>query len=169
MAQPATGGSAVNRDLGYKVRSCPSIPAKIGNDTTEGTGLSVDLKGYEGAVAVLGVGVAGDTLSGSIKVLCSVQDSANNSSWADLEAAQMRITKILDVSGSQTVTENSAFADIDAAAKDDVRYEVAILPGTGVNRYVRCLMTFTGTHTNGIPIYADIMRGFPRVEIAAAS
>lgn len=171
MAQPATGGSSVNRDLGYKVRSLPTIPANVVNNTSDGTGLGVDLKGYEGASMGIYVGISGDTLSGSVYHLVSVQDSADGSTgWADVDAAQMRITSYLDFSGgAPTITENTAFAVIDAAAEDDIYYEVTLLPGTGLARYVRALVTVTGTHTVGTPIAAWVNRGFPRVEIAAKS
>ena len=164
MAQPATGGSSVNRDLGVKLDLVTSIPAIVGNNTTEGTGIAVDLKGYEGAVVIVNFGVSLDTLSGSVKALVSVQDSDNGSSgWADLATSKMRITSYLDVSATITETDNTAFADIDAAAKDDITYKVTVLPGAGVKRYIRPLITFTGTHTNGTPIGAYVVKGFPRV------
>jgi len=170
MAQPPASGSSVNRDLGFKVRSLPTIPANIANDTTDGTGLAIDLKGYEGATVGIYCGVSGDTLSGSVKFIASVQDSASGTTgWADLAATKMRITKYLDYSGSVTITENSAMEIVDAAAEDDVYYEVTILPGAGVSRFVRAIVTMTGTHTNGTPICAWVNRGFPRVEIAAKS
>ena len=44
MAQPAAVGSSVNKDLGYKLDHKVSIASIIGNDTTEGTGVAVDLR-----------------------------------------------------------------------------------------------------------------------------
>jgi hypothetical protein len=167
MAQPATGGSSVNRDLGFKADALPTIVPIVGNDTTEGTGVKVDLKGYEGAMVLLHVGVSGDaaSLSGSVKMLASVQDSdAGSTGWADIASTKMRIDTVLNATGgSPTIARDQAFADIDTSTKDDMLYKVTLLPGAGVKRYVRAKVTFTGTHTSGTPISALVVKGFPRV------
>jgi hypothetical protein len=168
MAQPPAAGSSINRDLGFKLKPFVSIASIVGNNTSEGTGLACDLKGYEGAVALIHFGVSGDTLSGSVKALVSVQDSDNGTTnWADLATSKYRVDAALDVTTTAVWTLNTAFADIDAAAEDDVLYYVTLLPGAGIKRYVRALITFTGTHTNGTPISATFIKGFPRVEAAA--
>jgi hypothetical protein len=153
MAQPATGGSAVNRDLGYKVKPIASILSIVGNNTTEGTGTGVDLKGYEGAQVIFNVGSSGDTLATNLKIDLSVQDSPDNSNWTALDAAQYRV--------------DAGLTAIDGAADDEAVTVITVLPGTGVDRYIRALATFTGTHTNGTPIGAVVVKGFPRVAPAA--
>jgi hypothetical protein len=154
MSQPATGGSSVNRDLGAKLKAVQSITAIVGNNTTEGTGVAVDLKGYEGALVLFNIGNSLDTLSGSVYVTLSVQDSDNGSTgWADLASTKYRID------------EGSLL--IDDPAEDSIQTAVTVLAGAGVKRYIRPLITFTGTHTNGFPIGATVIKGFPRVESAA--
>lgn len=153
MAQPPAVGSSVNRDLGHKLSIAKSILSIVANDTTEGTGTSVDLRGYEGAQVIFNVGLSGDTLSGSVYITLSVQDSANGTTgWADLASTKYRVDAGLLV--------------IDAAADDEAITAVTVLPGAGVARYIRALATFTGTHTNGTPIGAHVIRGFARKEPA---
>lgn len=154
MAQPPAVGSSVNRDLGFKLKAVQSIAAIVGNNTTEGTGVAVDLKGYEGALVLFAIGNSLDTLSGSVYMTLSVQDSTDGSTgWADLASTKYRI-------------DEGALV-IDDPAEDTVQVAITVLPGAGVKRYVRPLITFTGTHTNGTPISATVVKGFPRVEAAA--
>lgn len=153
MAQPATAGSAINRDLGHKLSHVVSIASIVGNDTTEGTGAGVDLKGYEGAQVVFNMGISGDTLSGSVLVTLSVEDSPDNVTYTALDAAQYRL-------------DAGAALVIDSATEDPVLVALTILPGVGVNRYIRAKVAFTGTHTNGMPISAHVVRGFARKEPA---
>lgn len=154
MPQPASPGSSVNRDLGGTIRPVKTIQAIVGNNTTEGTGTAVDLRGYEGAVVIFNIGISGDTLSGTVLMTLSVQDSEDGSTgWADLAASKFRL-------------DQGAALVIDDPAEDDVIVVVTVLAGAGVKRYIRALVTFTGTHTNGTPISANVIKGFPRVAAA---
>lgn len=156
MAQPAAAGSSVNKDLGFKLDHKVSIPSILGNDTTEGTGAAVDLLGAEGAQVLFNIGVSGDTLSGSLYVTLSVQDSADGSTdWTALAASKYRI-------------DEGVALVIDDPAEDPVLVAVTVLPGAGVRRYIRALVAFTGTHTSGMPIGATVVRGFLRKEPAYA-
>lgn len=154
MAQPPDVGSSIHRDLGHKLSPVKSILSIVGNDTTDGTGTAVDLRGYEGAQVIFNIGNSGDTLSGSVYMTLTVQDSADGSTgWANLAASKFRVD-----SGNTT---------IDDASEDSQITCITVLPGTtGVARYIRPLVTFTGTHTNGTPISAVVVRGFARKEPA---
>jgi hypothetical protein len=150
MAQPAGAGSSVNADLGAKIKTVTSILPIVGNNTTEGTGVGVDLKGYDSAVVLIHVGDSGDTLSGSVYITPTLEDSPDNSVWTAIPASGYRV----DV-GDLNV--------IDAPAEDSKVIQVTLLAGLGRQRYVRPLLTFTGTHTNGTPISAVVIKGNPRV------
>jgi hypothetical protein len=123
-----------------------SINSIVVNNTSEGTGIGVDLTNFDGALMVFNVGAALDTLSGSVYGTFQWQEStASGSGYADIAAADL-------LGGDNAVV-------IDAAAEDElVLYRTYI----GSKRYVRCLVTITGTHTNGWPISATVIKLNPR-------
>ncbi len=113
-------------------------PAVITSDTD---GSSVDLLGYNWVTFLALVGESGDTLSGSVKIELEVEDSDDDSTFADAADA--------DVQGFVAGTNDGCFAVIDAAAEDDATYKCTY---KGSSRYVRPVINVTGTHTNGTPI-----------------
>lgn len=118
-----------------------TIVSAVVNDDTEGTGTGVDLAGYEGAMVFVNVGISGDTLSGSLKSSFSLQESDDNSTFTDVAAA--------DIEGSSQPTL------IDDAAEDPALIAWGY---TGSKRYLRVLDDTTGTHTNGTPVGAVVVR-----------
>lgn len=135
---------SMTQDLVNSVKVVQSIVPIMGNNTTEGTGLTVDTKGYESAVVVVQIGVSGDTLSGSVKILASMEESNDDSAWSAVAAADLIA---------------STFALVDDAAEDAVIQEAGY---RGAKRYIRPLLTFTGTHTVGTPISAMAVLGHAR-------
>jgi hypothetical protein len=107
----------------------------------DANGSSVDLLGYEGVTFLALVGESGDTLGAGVYIELEVEDSADNSTFAD--CADTVITNA--VTGNNTGT----FAKIDAAAEDDAVYATTY---SGSARYVRPVVNITGTHTNGTPL-----------------
>jgi len=153
MAQPPGNGSSINRDLGTKVKHVNALTCVLGNNNTEGTGTGVDLKGFEGAQVVFNIGDSGDTLSGSLYIVLGVEHS-------DEAAANFTALNAT----TQMRSESGNNLTIDAPAEDTLCAVVTVLPGAGVKRYIRPVIAFTGTHTNGIPISATVAKGFPRIE-----
>lgn len=133
------------KDLYNAVRAVKSILSIVGNNTTEGTGASADLQGFNGAKVVFNIGTSLDTLSGSVYITLKVQESDDDSAWNDVADGDL-------LGGANAIV-------IDAAAEDDVIHERGY---RGIKRYIRALIEFTGTHTNGFPIGAVIERGYPR-------
>jgi hypothetical protein len=134
------------KDLVHDLLPIKTITPIMGNNTSEGTGVGVDLAGFEGALLVAHVGISGDTLSGSVYMTVGFQASdASGSGYADIAAADL-------LGGVNNVL-------IDDPAEDDV---VIARGYKGNQQYVRVLITFTGTHTNGTPIEALVIKGFPR-------
>lgn len=133
------------KDLYHNNLAVKSILSILGNNTGEGTGIAVDLQGFEGALAIFNIGQSGDTLSGSVYITVSLQESENGSTgWASPAAA--------DVEGVNDVV-------IDDPAEDEIIIQIGY---KGSKRYLRAYIAFDGTHTNGIPIGAVIVKGFPR-------
>lgn len=149
MAQPAGIGHAANRELKTKTKVVQVLTPNVVNDDTDGTaGASADMKGYESALLIAQIGVSGDTLSGSVKLIPVAMESDDNSSFTAVAAADLL----------------GAFTLVDAAAEDDVVQTVAYI---GSKRYVRVDIDTTGTHTNGTPCSACVVLGHPRVMPAA--
>ena len=115
--------------------------------TADANGETVDLAEYNDVAFYVLVGESGDTLSGSVKIELEIQDSPDDSAWTAAADA--------DIIGAVTGTNVGTFAVIDAAAEDDV---VASTRYTGNERYCRCVVNVTGTHTNGTPIGAVAMK-----------
>lgn len=134
----------MHRDISEKLAIAHTIVPILGNNTTEGTGVGVDLRGYDAATVVFNFGISGDTLSGSLKVAPSVEESADNSNWSTVAAGNLV----------------GALTEIDDAAEDPA---VQVVGYRGSKRYIRAKVTFTGTHTNGMPIAATVIRGYPKV------
>lgn len=121
----------------------PTILPIVGNNTTEGTGTAVDLRGYESALLIVELGLSGDTLSGGVNIQPAMQESDDGSAWNTVAA--------IDMEGS--------FPLVDSAPEDELVYVAGY---KGSKRFIRALLTFTGTHTNGTPMSAVVVRGRPR-------
>lgn len=131
------------RDLHNSIAVTQSVKAQNRTSSVSGTG--VDLSTYSGAEVIFNVGASADTLSGTVYITPVVQESDTDSdaNYTDVAAA--------DLLGSLTV--------IDAAAEDEVTQKVGYI---GNKRYIRARYVFTGTHSTGTPVAADIVRAFPR-------
>jgi len=110
-------------------------------------GASVDMQGYRSVAFYALIGESGDTLSSSVYLELELEDSPDDSSFTDCVDAVVTNT----VTGNNTGT----FAKIDAAAEDDV---IKVAEYKGSARYVRPVVSLTGTHTNGIPVAVMALR-----------
>ena len=108
-------------------------------------GADVDLQGYESATCSFNFGDSGDTLSGSIYWTGTVEESddGGGSGYTTVAAA--------DLVGTPPV--------VDAPAEDTQAYTVAYV---GHKRYIRLVVTGTGTHSVGTVIGGTIVRGKAR-------
>ena len=133
------------KDIYHDLLVVKTIDPVLGKTTQ--TGAEVDLQGFEGALMAAHVGQSGDTLSGSIKMTVSFQESDTTTSgdFANVAAADL-------LGGANDVV-------IDDATEDEVIVTRGYL---GSKRYVRILVTYAGTHTNGTPISAVVIKGLPR-------
>lgn len=116
----------------------------LANNTSEGTGVGVDRRGYGDVLMVAMQGISGDTLSGSVYWTITFEESDDNSTYSTIAAA--------DIEGGYSTWV------IDAAAEDPTNI-VRLYKGT--KRYVRILWTASGTHTNGTPIAGFVLLGRP--------
>jgi hypothetical protein len=115
--------------------------------TSNGTGTAVDTAGYDGALMVADIGTQLDTLSGSNYGTLQFQESSTTtaSDFTDIAAADL-------LGGDPTVV-------IDAAAEDAlVIYRTYI----GSKRYLRMIMTVTGTLASGWPCSFVVVKMYAR-------
>lgn len=135
----------MEHNLYDSISAVATIVSIVLNDDTEGTGVGVDLQGYETAVAIVNVGISGDTLSGSVFHTIKLQESdALGSGYADVAAA--------DMEGTQGTV-------IDDPAEDPA---VVVFGYKGAKRFIRVIDDVTGTHTNGTPFGAVVVRSRAR-------
>jgi hypothetical protein len=109
------------------------------------TGL--DNRGFGSVEHIVNVGESGDTLSGTVYWTFTLEDSADNSTFATAADADILGTSSTGVIGT-----------IDAAAEDDTHIRVGYI---GDKRYTRVAIAATGTHTNGTPMAASGVLGNP--------
>lgn len=137
------------KDLANSVSAVQSIAPVVGSSDTNGTG--VDLQFFESAVVVVSTGVEGDTLSGSVKVDFKLEESSDDSTYTAVTAA----TSVTDGS----VDSNGIFLTLDANGETP---QITTIGYVGGSRYIRVVADFTGTHSNGTPIAATVVKGAPR-------
>lgn len=122
-------------DIANHLSAVQSLKPAARTATANGTG--VDLRNYNGAVAVIYVGTWTDGTH-----TFELQDSNDNSTFAAVPAA--------DLIGTEPV--------VDAATEDEQDYEVGYI---GSKRFLRVIATVSGA-TIGAVHGASIVRGIPR-------
>lgn len=141
------------KDLSNNIVPVVSIINAVKTAAANGTG--VDLQGYEGATVIVDVGAEGDTLSSSVHFEISLEESDDNSTFTDVAQAG-----IID----GTISAGGIFLKLDGTTNGD--------PGTtggifrvgyvGGKRYIRVVLAKTGTHSNGTPIGAMVVKSHAR-------
>ena len=130
------------RDLSNNIVPANSIINAVKTAAANGTG--VDLQGYESAMIVVSVGAEGDTLAANLNFQISLEHSDDDSTYTD--AAQADI-----IDG--TIAADGVFLILDGTGW--IGY-------VGGKRYVRVVIAKTGTHSNGTPISALVLKGNAR-------
>lgn len=125
------------------------INAIVGNNDTEGLSIGVKVTDYKLNAFGVSIGVSGDTLSGSVKLIPVLKESADSTNGVDGTWTAVDSTDI----------SNSTFALVDDPAEDAV-YQVAEYKGD--KPWVLVQIDFTGTHTSGTPIQAIAIQGISR-------
>ena len=141
------------RDLSNNISPAVSIISAVRTAAVNGSG--VDLQGYESATAMVIVGAEGDTLSSSVHFEVSLEHSDDNSTFTDVAQAD-----IID----GTISSGGIFLKLDGTAggNPDTSGGIFRVGYVGGKRYVRVVLAKTGTHSNGTPIGAMVVRGHAR-------
>ena len=141
------------KDLSNNISPAVSLPAAVRTAAANGTG--VDLQGYESATVLVDVGAEGDTLSSSVHFEVSLEESDDNSTFTDVAQAS-----IID----GTIASGGIFLKLDGTAggNPDSTGGIFRVGYVGNKRYIRVVLAKTGTHSNGTPIGAMVVRGSAR-------
>mgnify|MGYP003134270308 FL=1 len=141
------------KDLSNNISPAVSLPAAVRTAAANGTG--VDLQGYESATVLVDVGAEGDTLSSSVHFEVSLEESDDNSTFTDVAQAS-----IID----GTIASGGIFLKLDGTTGGDPDTTGGIfrVGYVGNKRYIRVVLAKTGTHSNGTPIGAMVVRGHAR-------
>lgn len=114
---------------------------------------NLDLKGFESAEFVVSVGTSGDTLSGTVKLSVKLEhapdDNGSPGAYAPVAAA--------NVLGA-TPDANGVVLVVDDPAEDAVTHRFGYV---GSGRFLKLTVTPAGTHTNGTPVSAVLVKGDP--------
>lgn len=141
------------RDLSNNINPAVSIINAV--KTAAGNGTGVDLQGYESATILVDVGAEGDTLSGSVYFEISLEHSDDDSTYTDCAQADI-IDGTISSGGIWLKLDGTTGGDPDTAGGI---FRVGYVGG---KRYVRVVLAKTGTHSNGTPIGAMVVRGHAR-------
>jgi len=141
------------KDLSNNINPAVSLAAAVRTAAANGTG--VDLQGYESATVLVDVGAEGDTLSSSVHFEVSLEESDDNSTFTDVVQAD-----IID----GTIAAGGIFLKLDGTTGGDPDSAGGIfrVGYVGNKRYVRVVLAKTGTHSNGTPLGAMVVRGSAR-------
>jgi hypothetical protein len=121
------------RDLEARVDALASL-VPTGNRTATANGTGIDLQGYDGALVVINA----DTITDGTHTP-KVQESDDNSSFSDVASTDL---------------VGTALVAITAASVQRIAY-------VGIKRYIRVVVTVTGSPATGGKYNALVMRGLP--------
>ena len=141
------------KDLSNNIVPVVSLAAATRTAAANGTG--VDLQGYESATVLVDVGAEGDTLSSSVYFEVSLEESDDDSTYTDVAQASI-------VDG--TIAAGGIFLKLDGTTggNPDSAGGIFRVGYVGNSRYIRVVLAKTGTHSNGTPLGAMVVKGHAR-------
>ena len=127
--------------------------------TAAANGTGVDLQGYESALAVVSVGAEGDTLAANLNFQISLQDSDDDSTYADCAQAAI-VDGTIAADGNWLILDGTGTAGSGGNPHTSGgTWQVGYVGG---KRYVRLVIDKTGTHSTGTSISGLIVRSGAR-------
>ena len=141
------------KDLSNNISPAVSLTAATRTAAATGTGVAV--QGYESATVLVDVGAEGATLSSSVYFEVSLEESDDDSTYTAVAQAG-----IID----GTIASGGIFLKLDGTAggNPDSTGGIFRVGYVGNSRYIRVVLAKTGTHSNGTPLGAMVVRGSAR-------
>lgn len=125
--------------------------------TASATPTVIDMSDASSVDFLVNMGNSGDTLSGSVYWTIKLQDSSDNSAFADVTDSESLLIAINGVK-----QDGATSIVVDAPTEDQKNFEISYkVPGN--KRYLKLLINATGTHTNGTPMAAVAIKGTLKV------
>lgn len=144
------------RDLHHNVGAVAAIlPVVVSGASGETTAVSsdLDLAGFGSAEIVVSIGVSGDTLATNQKLVVTLEHAADDNGSPGSYAAPAAA----DVLGA-TPDDDGVVLTIDDPAEDAAVYRLGYV---GSGRFLKLTIEAVGTHNNGTPICAVLIKGSP--------
>ncbi|MEI3850049.1 MULTISPECIES: hypothetical protein [unclassified Ensifer] len=141
------------KDLHSKLFATPIIMAALSADNTPAT---LDLKGYESAVILLGVGIGGITFDATNKIEFKLTHADDKADGSAPDAGDYTAVDIDDVLGVASVGTGGIIKALVAAHAAAAAYRVGYKGG---KRWLKLLADFSGTHGAGTPLGIFLIKG----------
>ena len=132
-------------DLEDNCSFASAVAPVVAGTAGDADGTTVDLLNYRYCTFVAQSGAEGDTFGAAVYFEFQVEESDDNSTWANVADADLSTTV------SSTSTDTGVFALINADGETPAIHTTTYL---GSSRYVRFVLLTGGTHTNGTPVNA---------------
>ena len=137
-----------NYDLVNNIDTEASIASRLITADTNGT--SIDLSGYLSATVLVNIGAEGPNLSANISISFKLQDSDDETEWADVEP---------DAALGLKTDDDGIFYVADKAA---LAPAVLAIGYTMNKQYLRVVIDVKGAQGAGTPIGALVVKGHPK-------
>lgn len=121
-------------------------PVSLAADNTPA---AIDLRGYNAAEIVLGIGIGGITFDATNKIEFKVTHSDDDSTYTAVD--------IDDILGVASVGTGGIIKSLVAAHAAAASYRFGYVGG---KRYLKILADFSGTHGSGTPLTAMVIKGY---------
>lgn len=119
--------------------------------TSTQTSSAIAVAGCGELTVIFGFGAEGDTLSGSIYWTCSLQDCDDDSNY-------------VDVADAYVIGQTTNDIVVDVGSEAGQCYRIGYI---GSKKYVKAVITATGSHSSGTPVYILALKGRLGLEPAA--
>lgn len=113
----------------------------------DNTPAAIDLRGYDAAELILGIGIGGITFDGSNKIEFKLTHSDDDSTYDAVTVA--------DMVGLASVGSGGIIKSLVAAHSAAAVYRFGYRGG---RRYLKLLADFTGTHGSATPVFAAVAK-----------
>ncbi|KNY18531.1 hypothetical protein AKG11_03565 [Shinella sp. SUS2] len=141
------------KDLHSKISAMPIIMAALSADNTPS---ALDLKGYDSAEILLGVGIGGVTFTGTDKIEFKLTHADDKADGSAPDAGDFSAVALKDVLGVESVGSGGIIKALTAAHPAAAAYRVGYKGG---KRWLKLLADFSGTHGSATPLGVFLLRG----------
>lgn len=141
------------KDLHSGMNIVPVIVAALDADNTP---VAIDLRDYDGAEIVLGVGIGGITFTTSNKIEFKVTHADDKADGSAPDGGDFTAVDLKDVLGVSSVGTGGIVKALTAVHAAAAAYRVGY---KGNKRWIKVFADFSGTHGAATPLGVTVVRG----------